>query len=293
MPGLWPEIRAELNGTFWVPAATLFTVNGTAVPDPFGPGFAADCGRGLQDVADGLYNWQPIGYPAATIPMGPSVLAGAVEVINQINRWEKICADRGWPQWIALSGYSQGALVTDIVWRDYILNPAGSLNHRLGDVIAICNFGDPMRCPGIAHGNERWGRALPKAVDGSITGGIAGPNCLTPEQTPDFLLSFALDGDIYACAPVGATPWVKETTTGHDMTIIFNAVQNFNGKNILAFAEELVHLVSLSLGHLISVVQAIWNGLAFLAKGTQAPHWLYDAAPAVGYLIERANAVAR
>jgi hypothetical protein len=55
----------------------LFTVCGTGVPWWVGPD--ADTARAVQD----RYLWQPIGYPAQPVPMGPSITAGKNELINQ------------------------------------------------------------------------------------------------------------------------------------------------------------------------------------------------------------------
>lgn len=277
---LWPEIRAAKEGVFCVPVGTLFTVNGTNVPDPFGPGFSGDVARALIDVADGMWVWQPIGYPAATFPMGPSVSAGCRELRTQIGRYTGK---------IALSGYSQGAMVVDTVWRDDILDAAGELHHRLEDVVAIVNFGDPMRCPGIANGNKFAGRPLPAKLDRFTTGGIAGPGDLTAEQTPDFLLSFANDGDLYACAPTGDDPWHHETEVGHNERIIFDLVQKATPLTLLAIAEEAAELLLKPMSEVLPLVQAIFNGLTFAGKGMQAPHWTYDIGPAVQYLIQRGN----
>jgi hypothetical protein len=272
---LWPEIRAAKEGVFWAPAGTLFTVNGTGVPDPFGPGFPADMARALLDVADEMWAWQPIGYPATTFPMGPSVQIGRGELRNQINRY---------PGPIALSGYSQGALVVDIVWRDDIFNPGGALHHRLDDVVAIINFGDPMRCPGIANGNKFAGLPMPMKLDGFATGGIAGPDDLTPEQTPDFLLSFASDGDLYACAPTGEDPWHHETEVGHNERIIYDIVQNATVTTLAAIALEVSEILGQPMLEIVPLVQAVMNGVLF--AGNAAPHGNYDIRPAVRYLVE-------
>lgn len=274
--GLFPEILAELNGEFWVPVGTLFTVEGTGVADPFGPGFSGDIARGLMQVADGLWGWQPIGYQAAVFPMGPSVAGGVQELAYQISRYEGK---------IALSGYSQGAIVVDKVWRDLILNPNGALHHRLNDVVVILNFGDPLRCPGIANGNKYAGIPLPKTADGQVTGGIAGKDDLKPEETPDFLLSFALDGDLYACCPVGQSPWTNESSVGRVETNIYDIIQQATFLDIISIAKDLVTP--------IGTVEAIINGLTFAAAGTNAPHWQYGplVGSAVDCMVKLGNAI--
>jgi len=180
------------------------------------PGHSAFAAAGTPGVGDSAGGDLHRERRAATFPMGPSVQAARAELVSQMNRY---------PRRIVLSGYSQGALVTGIAWRDDILDPSGKLHARLADVVAIINFGDPMRCPGIANGNTYAGQPLPKKLDGFTAGGIAGPGNLTRDQTPELLLSFANDGDLYACAPTGDHPWDHETEVGHDERIIFDTVQ--------------------------------------------------------------------
>lgn len=235
--------------------------------------------------------------------MGPSVQAGRQELVNEI------LAHTSNPEYsgkIALTGYSQGALVVDYVWRDDILHPDGVLHHLVNDVIGIVNFGDPMRAPGICNGNVHAGFPVPKKVNGFTTGGIAGPNDLKPEETPNFLLSCNNDGDLYGAAPVGDSPWTSETGVGHDETLVFNIVQDFSIENVLAIAQEamsllgiaapglnLGSLINLGIGaiqgalgkvpasgattpsHVIALVEALLNGGMFVASGF-GPHGDYE-----------------
>ena len=172
----------------------IYTAQGTG-PTPWDNNFgnlAAECGSDAR-VAP-YYTWLAIDYPAQTFPMGPGIDAGVKDLVNQIsNREGKF----------ALVGYSQGAIITCRVWRDEILNPNGQLHDRLGDIFAHVTFGNPMRCPGIAHGNALVPYDLPMPLDGYVTGGIAGPDDLTPWQTAPWHMDFAHDGDMYAAAPVG------------------------------------------------------------------------------------------
>jgi hypothetical protein len=251
----------------------IITVNGTGVPDPFGPGFAGDVGRAWAydpwtalannvagiDYETGAY-WQPIGYPASVYPMGPSVETGRNEVNRQIG-----LRPRGTP--LFLLGYSQGAIVTGEVWAQDILAPHGVHHDRLPDVKGIINFGDPLRCPGMAHGNTVAGLPQPTDKDGVTTGGIAGPHDLTPEQTPDYLLSCALDGDLYACCPVSDDPWHHEAPAGKTETGIYRIVQAATFMDVLAVAEDI--------GRPVATVEAIWNGMVFAAEGVNAAHWKY------------------
>jgi hypothetical protein len=228
-------------------------------------------------------------------PMGPSVEAGRAEVNNQIRLHEQDgSCPPGTP--LFLSGYSQGALVTDEVWKFDILNPGGMHHNRVDDIVkrgGIINFGDPMRAPGIAHGNEVAGLPLPKNLDGAVSGGIAGPKDLRPDETPDCLLSCALDGDLYAAAPVGDNPWSGEGETGKIETRIYNMVVNGGVSDFFKNAEIIVEEFGSPLNTTIALVHAIFNGISFAAKGTSAPHWQYGPfMPAmVGWLLNRASQV--
>lgn len=249
-----------------------FSVGGTAQAGPYDPGqfpnqvaqLLVPTGEQIfADKLDGiatnpLIDWRAIDYPAAVFPMGPSVQEGRQNLVQAI---------QSRPGPLVLSGYSQGAMVVDTVWCFDFLSPAGVLHNRIDDVKAIINFGDPMRCPGIAHGNELVGIPMPTHLDGYLTGGIAGPACLTPEQTPSFLYSIALDGDLYACAPIGTDPWTAEADVGMVETGIFNIVQQPTFWNVVEVANDLKVP--------LATVEAIINGLVFAAQGPAAPHWQY------------------
>lgn len=251
---------------------SLFTVGGTFEAGPTDPNqFPVQVAlrlmpSGWQIVADKLdglatvapARWYPINYPAALFPMAPSVQAGREALVGAI---------RSAPGTVVLCGYSQGAIVTGVVWSQDILAPTGVLHDRLGDVAAVFNFGDPLRCPGIANGNLLAGIPLPVDLDGVVTGGIAGPADLTPEQTPAFFYSFALDGDLYASAPVGPDPWTAEAPAGRVETSIYNVVQQATVIDVAAVAADLLTPVA--------TVEAIINGLTFAAAGANAPHFRY------------------
>lgn len=251
---------------------SLFTVGGTDEMGPTDPNqfpvqvaerLVASGWQIVADKLDGLatispVRWFPINYPAVLYPMAPSVQSGRENLIAAIQTA---------PGPFVLCGYSQGAIVTDVVWSQDILANAGVLHGRLPDVAAIFNFGDPLRCPGIANGNLLAGIPLPVYLDGVVTGGIAGPADLTPQQTPDFFYSFALDGDLYASAPVGTDPWTAEAPAGFVETSIYNVVQQATVIDVIALAEDLAVPVGL--------VEAIINGLTFAAAGANAPHFRY------------------
>jgi len=271
----WTCLEADYAGLQRPQRITLLTVHGTAVSMWDGP--PADTARAL---GDEQFYWQPIDYPAATFPMLPSRRAGEAELARQV---------RLHPGKIALAGYSQGALIVDAVWLR-IWDPNGDLHDRLKDVVGVCTWGDPMRCPGIARGNEFSGQPLPQLLDGQVTGGIAGPDCLTPEQTPTYFLSWALDGDLYAAAPTGADPHNgNEADVGKVEKLIYDVVQEVTFPDIMAVAEEIIKVIFMPFVYLIPLIQAVINAGLFFAAGMAAPHYHYSTDGAVKFLQQTAT----
>jgi hypothetical protein len=237
---------------------------------------------GLIDKADGLWLWEGIGYPAAgpPSPMWPSVQLGRSALVTRVMRYPIGTKS-------VFSGYSQGAMVVDQVWTEDCLNPAGVLHDRYlnGDIVRIYNYGDPFRCPGVANGNLLAGQPLPVTLDGAVTGGIGGALDLTAAQTPSFLKSFANNGDIYACCPVGSDPWTKEAEAGLVGTSIFKVIMQATFLDVISVAADLFVP--------IGMVEEIINGIVFLAAGTNAPHWQYWAGmdAAINEMVELGNQI--
>ncbi|RAV17527.1 hypothetical protein DQP57_00440 [Mycobacterium colombiense] len=256
----------------------------------------------VADKLDGLipsqppWRWQPIGYPAAVFPMTPSVQNARKQIIAALGGpafpdYQAPVYDSG-P--FSLAGYSQGALATDIVWVNDILAEDGVLHHRLPDCYAVVNFGDPMRTPGISNGNTYQGIPVPGTQDGEVTGGIAGAQDLTEEQTnyPNPLgkptvMSFNLPGDLYGSAPVGPHPQTDEAGPGKIGTAIYDFVES---GSIVDFLK-----IPVSWFRLISAFEEGWNAASFFAAGTNAAHWQYAnqgcVAAAASYLLDIANAL--
>lgn len=288
----------------------LITVNGTGDPDPASTaGFSGMLGSMVggvnpwEIVADQIagtqpdtppWQWQPIGYPAAVFPMNPSVQNARAQIVAALggpaSSFYQAPVYPSGP--FALSGYSQGALVTGQVWAQDILSPTGVLHHRLPDCMSVVNFGDPYRSPGIANGNVYQGIPVPGTLDGAVTGGIAGPLDLTVTQTnqPNSLgnpvvMSFALPGDLYASAPVGTNPWTAEAQAGIVGTSIYSLIEAGSFVSFISIAKDL--LVP------IGTVEEIINGITFAAAGTNAPHWQYGnqgcVTAAAAYLTELAG----
>jgi hypothetical protein len=270
----------------------LITVNGTGDPDPADTtGFAGMLGSMVggvnpweivADMKAGVatppppWIWQAIGYPASVFPMQPSVDNARAQIVAALGGPPSPnYAAEVYPSGpFALSGYSQGAIVTDTVWAQDILAEDGVLHHRLSDCLSVVNFGDPWRSPGIANGNSYQGIPVPGTQDGAVTGGIGGPLDLTEAQTnyPNSLgkptvMSFALPGDLYASAPIGGNPWTAEAGAGQVGTSIYSFILAGSfGKFIDIIGDLLVP---------IGTIEEIINGLQFFAQGTGAPHWQY------------------
>jgi len=232
---------------------TLFTVHGTAQPDPLGPGLPADMARSLLDV----YVWQPIGnYPAQAFPMWPSVQLGVAELRLQINRY---------PGPFALAGYSQGAIVTSFVFKQDILNPEGALHHRLPDLMKAVTWGNPM---------AEMGHSFPGDPDQVPGRGIMDDRL---RNTPDWWWDFRHHKDIYTDTP--------DDDMGEDYTAICKIVMGsgwFMGPN--SIIAQVLEVVQRPVPECIAMIQAVVGAGMFFGAGMNSPHFTYDIRPAVEYL---------
>lgn len=271
----WSSLERDYAGLARGERITLITVNGTAVGWEDGP--PADLARAL---GDEQFNWMPAAYPGATFPMLPSRREGEAEVARRIHTN---------PGKLILAGYSQGALVVNQCLRT-LRDPASDLHHRLPDLVNVITFGDPMRTPGIARGNELAGRPLPTELDGQVTGGIAGAECLTAEETGDIVISFANDGGLYECAPVGADPWHNMPEVGHIENVIYQVIQEVTVADVWEVVKIVAETIFFPWAILVPLVQAIWNAGLFFAQGMSAPHYHYEYAidPAAQFLRQKA-----
>lgn len=267
----------------------FISVNGTAVPDPYGPGFSGDMGRILSNPYNDIMaafwgaqfankvDWQPVGYPAATLGMEKSYIAGAVEVSRLVNLWPV-----GRPK--AGSGYSQGALVWWYYLTKMVIPPSAPDHKFLGDFKGFVFYGDPARRPGRADGNLIAGIPVPPKVDGEVTGGIAAEDDWTDEQMaafPNLIKSVALPGDLYADAPVGESPWGNGVSeVGKAENWVYDLIVHGGFTNFLKVAEFMVDEFKMPFRTALAIIHAIVNGMVFAAAGPAAPHWQYG--PYVG-----------
>ncbi|MGB0972701.1 MAG: hypothetical protein ACPGVG_17350 [Mycobacterium sp.] len=164
----------------------LFTVHGTGMADPLGPGLPADTAR---DVLD-KYRWQPIGnYPAQAFPMQGSIDLGYEELVLQID-----LNLRGNSADFSMAGYSQGAVVVARVLKYEIQSPAGRLHKYLHRLKKVVFWGNPMRQKDIAH-FDHW----KYPVAGVGTHGIMADRLEGLESAPFEVRDYAHEGDMYSC----------------------------------------------------------------------------------------------
>lgn len=127
----------------------------------------------VADKLDGLtgvppVRWYPINYPAALYPMAASVQAGRENLVAAI-----VSA----PGPIMLCGYSQGAIVTGVVWAQDILASGGVLHDRLADVLGCST--SVTRCAARVSpwcSRPPYSMATGEAIINGLTFAAAGAN---------------------------------------------------------------------------------------------------------------------
>lgn len=241
---------------------TIFTVSGT-VADMW-TGYPADVARAMDT---SVYYWQPVNYPAATFPMGPSARAGETELVRLLKLMKP-----GDP--FVLVGYSQGAMVTSRVFRRIM---SGDLQQYQSGLLAGVTFGNPLR---QAH------HTFPGGADPGGHGLDA--TCLT--NTPDFWHDYAAPGDIYTCAS-----GTDNEQANDDMTSVYKLVQaddvgSFFGKNTLV--EQIAELGA-DPTTVMPLFKAITSGIGFISgQPPTAPHVEYhirQVSPGVTYFDHAIN----
>ncbi|AXC35118.1 lysin B [Mycobacterium phage Phranny] len=236
----------------------LFTVHGTGQPDPLGPGLPADTARAVLD----KYTWQPIGnYPARAFPMWPSIQDGRKELRTQI-------ASK--PGEINMAGYSQGACVVGQVLKHDIMDPKGSLHHRLSDVRKVVFWGNPMRQQGIQHDDQWIHEIAPADTHGILTFDLLEGLDKAPFEVRDY----AHKGDMYACNTDDDAAEYKRAIA----RIVMRATDWFGGKDSLF--EQIKELGQRPVTEGIAVAMAIIQALQF---ATSTAHG-YNIGPAIDFL---------
>lgn len=287
---LFVNTRAALNGQPYRPAGAIFAVEGTVYPGAPAPpsfiagdnngywcGFASGVVGGVCNTQDGLWASPGVGYPAVTVPMWPSVQTGrgnlGVQAGNYATNYYKQNGSYDGLA-IVISAWSQGVMAALQWFFNDVLPTSGTQHYLLPYVYRIYAFGDPFRCPGIAHGNEMAGMPMPPKLDGQTTGGIGGPLDYTVAQAnmlaPDgkyLINSFVNPNDLYADAPVGDDPWNTEPSAGKVEYLFFKIIMQPSFGDIIALAELLVKP--------IGDVEALINTAEFFGAGQNAGHYQY------------------
>ena len=314
------SILPALNGQAYSPAGGLFILEGTVYPFAPAPpsfilndgtgywcGFASGVAGGACNLADGMWACSRLasnnpllpafGYPAKTTPMWPSVQTGRINVgISSVNFANAYHAKTGSLDGLVLTytAWSQGVMAL-LQWFFNDVLPANGVHHwLLPYVYRMYCFGDPFRCPGVAHGNEIAGMPMPPKLDGQVTGGIGGPLDYTVAQAnllaPDgkFLIySFVNENDLYADSPCGSSPWTTLPSVGSVEYLFFQLIMQ---PSLTLF----IKLATL-LGKPIGDVEALVNTGEFFGAGNNAGHFQYFTAmdAAVNDLVTLGNSLPR
>jgi hypothetical protein len=235
----------------------LFTCCGTGVPWWVGPD--ADTARAVED----KWRWQPIGYPAQAVPMGPSIDAGRAELANQLNKFRGQIEKYG----AALAGYSQGAVITSSTW-EYDIKPAnGSLHWAKDHIVKAVAWGNPMREKGKAWPDAGAPMASPDTQ--GVTGDLM-------KDTPDWWRNYAHVGDLYTTSTADAA--------GQDKTAIWQIIRGtkvFSGPDNLL--TQFMEIAQQPVPGAIGAFKAMMDAGMFFGKQTQ-PHTNYSTAEAVAFL---------
>ena len=242
--------------------ALLLTVCGTSVPWWVGPD--ADTARAVEF----KYKWQPIGYPAQAVPMGPSIRAGRDELANQMN----LHRDRIVKHGCALAGYSQGALIVSETWQYDIKPTTGRLHWALPFVKKAVMWGNPMRQRGMVW-PDAGGPPSPTTNQG-VTETLL-------SDTPSWWREYAHRGDLYTDVP--------PDESGENRTAIWKLIRD--GSIIKGPDSLLNQLLELGgfvkdsdqISEVTGMFKAMVDALTFFGQQTQ-PHTNYSTAEAIEYL---------
>jgi hypothetical protein len=250
----------------YLPATTidirplLFTVCGTGVPWWVGPD--ADTARACPQ-----FLWQPIGYPANAVPMGPSIKAGHEELVNQFNIHREQVERCG----ANMAGYSQGAVITAEVWEQEIRDPAGRLHWALPFMRKAVAWGNPNREVGKVYPDFAPGETVAPPNTGGVTG-------TRMTDTPDWWRNYAHAGDLYGAG------WTGDNAASQDKIAIWHIIRDtnfFSGPDSLL--SQFLEIAKSPLVGAIGAFTAMFDALRFFGQQT-APHTDYNIGPAIDYL---------
>ena len=240
----------------------LFTVCGTGVPWWIGPD--ADTARAVES----KYVWQPIGYPAQAVPMGPSIQAGKDELYVQMNKHRDRIERNG----AAFAGYSQGAIVVSETWEFDIKPDGGRLAWARPYLRKAVTWGNPSREKGKAW-PDAGARTAPSTHQG-VTGKLM-------TDTPMWWRNYAHMGDLYTDVP--------DDDSGENRTAIWQMIRDgdiINGPDsLLRQFLELGGVVQdgTQIAEVTGMFKAMLDAATFFGQQT-GPHINYTTGEAIAYL---------
>lgn len=232
----------------------LYTAQGTAQPDPNGPGYPADLARELVAARPDLFIWQGIGnWPATAFPMKPSYTQGVTEMVRLMRLW-------GHRPFIPI-GYSQGAIITSIVLQRM---QTGDLKDFLPYMLGGVTWGNPMR---------ELGHTLPGGIDNGGQGIVTPTNSNTPESWWDFADDKAMAGspgdDLYCKAGKGGTD-----ISLADERAVWDIVNTGNPLSLAAAIGKLLLHPTFEGGY--GAAKAAFQALGFFVGEQITPHTSYQ-----------------
>lgn len=242
----------------------LFTVSGTGVPWWIGPD--ADTARAVEN----LYLWQPIGYPAKPVPMGPSIQAGKDELYVQMVKHR----DRVERYGCAFASYSQGAIVVSETWESDIKPVGGKLSWARPFVRKAVTWGSPSREKGKVWPDA--GAPMASITSQGVTGNLMA-------DTPTWWRNYAHRGDLYTDVPTDTDE------SGENRTAVWQVIRDGDitsgPDSLLRQVLELTGAVrdGHQVAEMIGLVKAMLDALIFFGSGTR-PHINYSTAEAIAYL---------
>lgn len=242
--------------------AVLFTACGTGVPWWVGPD--ADTARAVED----RYKWQPVGYSARAVPMGPSIAEGRAELVNQFNIHREQVVRCG----AALAGYSQGAIIVGETWEQDIKPPTGVLHWAHPHVHRAVTWGNPMREKGKVWPDA--GAAPSPRDHKGVTGDLM-------VDTPDWWRNYAHAKDLYSDVP--------DDQSGENRTAIWQIIRDGDfTKGPDSLLSQVMELFGIkrdadAISETTGMFKAMMDALVFFGRQT-GPHVNYSVAEAIAYL---------
>lgn len=254
----WADVTAHVAGVVHKPAYVLYSVCGTGVG--WNVGYPYDLGDALEQA--GLVEHQPISYgnngvPYA-FPMETSIQTGVAELVRQI-----LLRDPSEPS--AMVGYSQGAIVTSIVY-DRIRDVNDPLNAYEASFLGGVTFGNPRR---------EEGHTVPGGIDPGGHG-IVTPNLVhTEAKWWDFADGKAMvnspGNDLYTTCGSGTS-----AATVADQEAIWAIVDTGSFSSFLGLAEKILEILPSPITGGLAAIEAAINALDFFVVEGITPHTSYQ-----------------